>query len=314
GDSLTWRIVRSEGETIPIKIRRGDEVKVVGARPQIPPSKFWNRKGLRQIQILPAETPMVAKVAPESPAAKAGLKPNDLLTEINGQRLYSSMGISEYARTHPEEPLVLPVQRGAETLKCPFSPDGAEVEAVIKGSPAEAAGLKPGDYVVGVDGHPSRVAAEITDYIQKHAGAPITLQLERQGEKVDIQITPQLPANEKTPRIGVAWTDHDGITLDAYGKFTVVRPGPVEQIRAGVLTIFNTIDAIISRKSDVKLQHMGGPVMMMRVYYIMFESPEGWRMALWFSVVLNVNLALINLLPIPVLDGGHITLAFVEAA
>jgi len=58
---------------------------------------------------------------------------------------------------------------------------------------------------------------------------------------------------------------------------------------------------------------MGGPLMMMRVYYMFFESREGWRLALWFSVVINVNLAMINLLPIPVLDGGHITLAIIEA-
>jgi regulator of sigma E protease len=51
----------------------------------------------------------------------------------------------------------------------------------------------------------------------------------------------------------------------------------------------------------------------MRIYYLLFESPDGWRLAIWFSVVLNVNLALLNLLPIPVLDGGHITLALIEA-
>ena len=58
---------------------------------------------------------------------------------------------------------------------------------------------------------------------------------------------------------------------------------------------------------------MNGPVTIMRAYYMMFESKEGWRLALWFSVVLNVNLALLNLLPIPVLDGGHIVLAIIEA-
>src|SRR5437879_12708082 len=94
---------------------------------------------------------------------------------------------------------------------------------------------------------------------------------------------------------------------------TVRDPRPIEQIRAGMLSIFNTVGAIASPRSDVKLQHMGGPVMMLRVYYVMFENKEGWRMALWFSVVLKVNLALLNLLPIPVLDGGHITLALVEA-
>jgi regulator of sigma E protease len=84
-------------------------------------------------------------------------------------------------------------------------------------------------------------------------------------------------------------------------------------IRASMLSIFNTVGAIASPKSDVRLQHMSGPVMMMQVYYKMLSSKEGWRMALWFSVVLNVNLALLNLLPIPVLDGGHILLALIEA-
>ena len=53
--------------------------------------------------------------------------------------------------------------------------------------------------------------------------------------------------------------------------------------------------------------------MMMNVYYRLFKQDEGWKLALWFSVLLNVNLALLNMLPLPVLDGGHITLALVEA-
>ncbi len=122
-----------------------------------------------------------------------------------------------------------------------------------------------------------------------------------------------MPEGDTVPRIGIVWDENYGITEDLYGKFQVLHPPPGEQVRAGMMSIFNTLGAIVSRKSGVKLQHMGGPVMMMRVYYMFFESREGWRLALWFSVVLNVNLALINLLPIPVLDGGHITLALVEA-
>jgi regulator of sigma E protease len=60
------------------------------------------------------------------------------------------------------------------------------------------------------------------------------------------------------------------------------------------------------------MQQLGGPVMIIRVYKNLFEAPEGWRQVLWFSVVFNVNLALLNMLPLPVLDGGHITLALVE--
>jgi regulator of sigma E protease len=87
----------------------------------------------------------------------------------------------------------------------------------------------------------------------------------------------------------------------------------LEQVRAATLAVVNTFGAIASPKSDVKLQHMSGPVMMLRVYYLMFENRDGWLMAFWFSVVLNVNLALLNLIPMPVLDGGHITLAIIEA-
>src|SRR2546430_11725095 len=67
-------------------------------------------------------------------------------------------------------------------------------------------------------------------------------------------------------------------------------------------------------KSDVGVQQLGGAVMIIRLYTNLFESENGWRLVLWFSVVLNVNLALLNLLPFPVLDGGHITLALIEAA
>ncbi len=73
-----------------------------------------------------------------------------------------------------------------------------------------------------------------------------------------------------------------------------------------------TIGALLSPKSPIKLQHLSGPVGIMRIYWRLFESDQGWRLAIWFSVVLNVNLALLNLLPIPVLDGGHILLALIE--
>ena len=93
---------------------------------------------------------------------------------------------------------------------------------------------------------------------------------------------------------------------------TVVHISPVEQIYAAVETIGNTIGALLSPQSDIKLQHMSGPIMIMQTYYRLFDSDFGWQLALWFSVVFNVNLAMINLLPIPILDGGHIVLALIE--
>ena len=74
-----------------------------------------------------------------------------------------------------------------------------------------------------------------------------------------------------------------------------------------------TFGALFARHSDIKPQHLGGAVKIMDVYYRLFNSEQGWRLAIWFSVLMNVNLALLNMLPIPVLDGGHIVLAIIEA-
>jgi regulator of sigma E protease len=316
-ESISWRIVRSEGDIIPITFERTangrPEIKTVEAHPIIPETKPWMRKAFRQIDILPAETPMVASVEPGSPAAKAGLKPNDLIHAINGQPLYHILGVADYIRDHPNDSIALTVERNGKEITVPFEPGSPKIDFVVENSPAVRAGLQKGDTVVAVDGQPAKSAIAISDYIRHHGGQPITLSIVRAGRERDVKITPETPENEKTARIGIQWADDFGITLDEYGTMSLKHPRPIEQIRSGMLSIFNTVGAIASPKSDVKLQHMSGPVMMLRVYYVMFENKEGWRMALWFSVVLNVNLALLNLLPIPVLDGGHIMLALVEA-
>src|SRR5205809_1449405 len=104
-DSISWRIVRSEGETIPITVQREADGKMrlttVEAKPKIPPTRAWMRKGLRQIEIFPAETPLVARVQPGSPAAMAGLRANDLIVGINGRRLYHINGVDDFLRENP---------------------------------------------------------------------------------------------------------------------------------------------------------------------------------------------------------------------
>ena len=312
-ESITWQIVRSEGDTIPITVLRENQTLTVEAKPIVPETKPWMRKALRQIEIFPAETPVVAKIDPDSAAARSGLKPNDAIVAINSQRLYHILGIADFIRDHAGEQLTLSVERGSNTVPLPFDPGNPKIGSVFKDSPADRAGLKEGDEVVAVDGQKMPSALAISDYVKQHADQSVRMTLKRSENMTTVTVTPEIPVGDKAARIGISWDEDYGIALDAYGKLTRVHPGPIEQIRAGMMSIVNTIGAIASPKSDVKLQHMSGPVMMLRVYYVMFENSEGWRMALWFSVVLNVNLALINLLPIPVLDGGHIVLAIIEA-
>ena len=144
----------------------------------------------------------------------------------------------------------------------------------------------------------------------------MTLGLERNGKPLTIAVTPLKPKGENSFRLGLELKDDYGWEIDAMGITKLVYPGPGEQIERSATAIYETLKAIASQKSKVKLQHMGGPVMMFRAYYgffAFFQAEYGWRLAMWFSVVLNVNLAILNLLPIPPLDGSHITLSVIEA-
>lgn len=316
-DSISWRIVRSEGETVPITVQREADGKMrlitVEAKPKIPPTRAWMRKGLRQIEIFPAETPLVARVQPGSPAATAGLRANDLIVGINGKRLYHINEIDDFLREDRSTPINLNVKRKEADLTLPFEPGPLVIGDVSKDSPAFRAGLQEKDVVRAIDGIPMKSTAAASEYIRHHGGQPVQFSVVRNGKDFDLEVTPEIPQEEQYPRIGIAWDDNYGIVLDTYGKLTRSHPTPLEQVRAATLAVVNTFGAIASPKSDVKLQHMSGPVMMLRVYYLMFENRDGWLMAFWFSVVLNVNLALLNLIPMPVLDGGHITLAIIEA-
>src|SRR5438445_555873 len=124
-DSISWRIVRSEGETIPITVERKVEGTTkrlnVEAKPIIPRTRAWMRKGLRQIEIFPAETPLVARGQPNSPAAKAGLQANDLIVGINGNPLYHINGIDDFIREHPDTPIRLNLKRNGAAWTVPFT-------------------------------------------------------------------------------------------------------------------------------------------------------------------------------------------------
>jgi regulator of sigma E protease len=244
GNSVVWRVVSSEGSIIPITVERNGRQVAVDVEPVREPTKAWERRSLRQIQVLPYKSAIVARVETNSPAAAAGLQPDDVITAVNGQRLYNPMGLSEHIEDHGTEPVKLTVMRRAQEIEMTVRPE--------------------------------------------------------------LPIYPtEFPDDEKRPLIGVLW--------EISGRMTVDHPGPIEQVTASVDSMVKTFSALFSSKSDVKPQHLSGPVGIMRIYYKLFESEHGWRLALWFSVICNVNLALLNLLPIPVLDGGHITLALVEA-
>ena len=238
-DSVSWDVVRSEGDKIPVKFQRNGNVQTVWVEPYKAETRGWRRKSVRQLLIYPAETPIIDKVEPNTPAAAAGLRPRDIIRGFDQMPIYSPIALLEYISKHPKDQLVLHVER-----------DGARFDVPVK---------------------PTLLSTE----------------------------------GEMKPRIGIRW--------DTTGKMSISHPNPLEQVYNSVTSTLKTIGAVASPKSDVRLQHLSGPVGIGRIYYLLFQNERGWQLALWFSVILNVNLAILNMLPVPVLDGGHIVLAIIES-
>lgn len=319
-DSITWYVVRSEGATIPFKIQRGDQILTINSGFDKPETPGWERKSLRQVGLQPAITPIVAKVAPDSEGAKAGLEANDEVVDIGGQKIYYLKQISEWAQKHSGHPLPLTVIREGRTLHIDMQPSRLVIAGIIQNSPADVAKLQKGDEIIALNDQQIYDIDAINQYVDANPDKVLTLTVRREGQTISVRIRPAVPdrplsqEGKTHPIIGFYTGEStDGITWDAGGKMTTAHISPIEQVSAGVETITNTIGALLSPQSDIKLQHMSGPVMIMRTYYLLFQSEFGWQLALWFSVVFNINLAIINLLPIPVLDGGHILLAILEA-
>jgi membrane-associated protease RseP (regulator of RpoE activity) len=324
-DSITWSIVGSEEEKIHLDVKRGDQVVKFDVTPMIEPTKWYQRHGLRQIGIGPMSRPMVASVVPGSAAEKAGFKPSDVLVRVGGEPIYEDHSIGEWIKAHPGQPIIVTVERGAKnadgtypTVDLTFDPHGFSVGSVFPGSPAEAAGLKKGDRIASVDGKVMPHGVSFPEHIWGHEGKEVTLSIERGAETKEVKVTPERPLEiegvaKPKPSIGIMIERGDGLVYDQRGRMSPIYPHPGEQLSQAANQIFETMKKLSpTSKSNIGIQQLGGPVMMMRIYYLLFESPEGWRLVLWFSVVINVNLALMNMLPIPPLDGSHITLAIVE--
>jgi regulator of sigma E protease len=313
-DSIAWYVVRSEGSTIRFKVQRGNQILDLNSRFEKPETTGWERKSLRQVDFLAAITPVVAKVEAGSVAAEAGLKPNDQIVAVDGQKIYYPQRITEWAQQHAGQMIPLTVLRDNAELQISLRPSRPIINSVIKNSPAEVAGVRAGDRIIALNDEQIYDWGTVVKHVEQNPGKPLTLTVQQGDKQLKARILPQTPDGQKQAMLGIYSSDASyGITWDAGGKMTIAHTSPLEQISAGVQTLTNTVGALLSPQSDIKLQHMSGPIMIMRTYYILFQSEFGWQLALWFSVVFNINLAIINLLPIPVLDGGHILLAILEA-
>ncbi len=279
-------------------------------------------------------TTVVGFVVPDGPAAQAGILPGDKILKVNGQVVEKFTGMGQLHKSvlwniisSEETKIHIEAERAGRLVSFEVTPSippreglsrrplprigmlpslTAVVAGIQEGSLAARSGLRLGDRISAIDSVPVTHPQQLAYEIQQRGSGEMELEVvSPNGENRVIAMT--------APELHLGATTETGITWDDRGTTVLSYPNPFQLVGDSVDTIIATLGAVLSPRGEVSAEHLSGPVGIMRIYYLLFESPDGWRLALWFSVVLNVNLALINLLPLPVLDGGHVALGCVEA-
>ena len=181
-----------------------------------------------------------------------------------------------------------------------------EVGAVMPGMPAAEIGLQSGDVIKSVNGVPVTMWWEMSREISAKPGVEISLTWQRNGEEMTAQIIPasQTFSGETVGRIGIDWASK----RNPIPFFKAVRRSATETINLSTAIFGFVKDLVIGQESS---KNLAGPV---GIFQLVGQSAEhGFSSLLWFMAMLSINLGVLNLLPIPMLDGGHLTILAIES-
>lgn len=266
---------------------------------------------------------VIGYVDPAAPEYEMGIRAGDQIVEVNGRKTKSWQDVQMATVLAQTNTIPVVIDRKGERKTYHLTAQKNEliggkflnldpddhpvISDVSAGGAAEEAGLKAKDVVVSFSGMPIASRDQLMNLIHKRAGQPTEIVVERNKEKVALKVTPKLDPGTKKGRIGVA------LSSSSINHYEVQRPGPdpVSQIVDVWNKTVDTFSALIhSKQTGVGAKDLSGPVGILAL--LATQVNTDYRLALNFLVLLNVNLAILNLLPIPVLDGGHILMSLIE--
>jgi regulator of sigma E protease len=266
--------------------------------------------------------PVVGSVVRETPAAKSDLRPGDRILSVAGSNVDTWKQFYIAILSRPNRETSLTIQRDGremERVVTPTVPPGRSrfevgdigvlpnvhphLRTISPGEPGERAGLKAGDVILAVDGQFIALDGDFRDAIATHPEQPITITILRDGAQQNVTVTP------------VRHGDRGFLGVGPVDETKSLKPGPLEALVMSARTnvesaglIFKTVWGLITRETSPK--QLMGPV---AIAQLSGESAQlGFIPLLSLMAMIALNLGLLNLLPIPILDGGHIFIMALE--
>lgn len=308
---VVYAVLDSEGETVAVQVLRGEEQHQFDL-----PAGTWSG-GIRRIRLDNHDLLEVMSFETPSLLGDAGFKPGDVLLSVNGQKAYSQYQLLDLLMADAGQEKTIRVARDDEEMELSYeTPDvaGVAVEQVVAededglSTPASKADVRAGDVIKSAAGVRVTSTRQLVDIIQAQNNKEFQLDLLRDDKEIQVSITPQ------DNRLGVALKQDIGLVFKPepirYSK-ELAHPSPAAQIGDVLDKIAITFKALgRGKESGVGAKDLSGPVGIFGMLAI--QVNHDLRLALSFLVLLNINLAILNLLPVPVLDGGHILLSIIE--
>ena len=264
---------------------------------------------------------VIGSFATKSVAAAGGVERGDRIIGIDGREVTSWKQYYLTIATRAGRPTRLTIERGGKIIEREVVPSSLdrfdtgdigilpmmhpEITAIRDKQPAQEAGMRPGDIVLAANGEKDISRDRLIDLIKSHEGQPFTLELLREGRTQTITVTPR--------KFGADVLI--GATISPL-ELKTVEPGPVEAVKLSLkqnwewtTLIFQTLAGLFTRETSVK--QLMGPVAIADLSNTAAKQAS-WIPLFQLMAMISLNLGLLNLMPIPVLDGGHIAILALE--
>jgi regulator of sigma E protease len=279
---------------------------------------FINGVGVSVAEYLD-EKPVIGWIEAGSPAEKAGLRIDDEIIRIGGREVKTWIDVEMAVGSKPDRLVRLDIRRDGGVLPVDLQTESVtryqmgyagfrgkiltQIQMVLPNSPAEKAGLKPGDVILAVEGK-AVYFYQFIQVLEKNADKELQFSLERDGRHLNLPVTPRLEG--RVGKIGISQMPKS--VLKKYGFFAAIGQS-IKENQRNVFLVLRFIKDLFTGEASTR--QLGGPLEIANFSYAAFRM--GWMALLGWIAVISLQLGVLNLFPIPVFDGGQIFVLIIES-